>query len=106
MAKGKYKYNINHYISLLPREVTIADIVSIMEKEGISQDSFYRDRNIAFGSDQSIPADRFFIYADLFECTLGNMLAGDRKPIPSIRARILKSQLQTVSRQKLKNYLS
>lgn len=102
MASRKFKYNINHQISLLPREVAISDIIDILHKEGISQDSFYRDRNITLGSDQSIPSDRLFIYADLFECSVSDLLAANRKPVDSIRVRLLKKS----SPVKVKNYLS
>lgn len=63
----KFKYNINHQISLLPRSIGIEEIVRIVEKEhGISRSTFNRDRNTDIGDDSSIPSERLDVYAGLF----------------------------------------
>lgn len=66
---SKFKYNLNHQISLQPRSISIRDIEVLVEKQGISRSTFIRDRNIRLDSTQSIPSDRLDLYAKLFECT-------------------------------------
>lgn len=71
VMKQKFKYNINHYISIQPRAITVAKIEDILEKEhGISRSTFQRDRSMALDSEQSIPSDRLDIYAALFSVTV------------------------------------
>jgi hypothetical protein len=70
MNKSKFKYNINHYISLLPREISIGNIEEVLLKShGITRDAFYRDRNILISEPSSIPTDRLDAYAILFGCS-------------------------------------
>lgn len=69
----KLKYNLNHKISLLPRGIYIEDIITLLEKHGISRDMFYRDRKIEAGSDQSIPSDRLDAYALVLGCTADDL---------------------------------
>lgn len=72
--KQKFKYNINHYISIQPREITISKIEDILENEhSISRSTFLRDRSMPLNSDQSIPSDRLDIYAALFGVTLDEL---------------------------------
>lgn len=99
--KMKYKYTLNDQINSLPREIKISDILKILEKEGISQDSFYRDRNIRQGSDQSIPTDRLFIYADLFDCDVHDLFPRNKRT--SIRTRLARvAEKYSVKRTGLK----
>jgi hypothetical protein len=66
MAEIKLKYNINYQIGLLPREVSIGEIVSSLEKAGINRDAFYRDRSIGISDEQDIPGERLLIYSKFF----------------------------------------
>lgn len=90
MAFVKYKYNINQQISLLPRHILIRDIERLLEKEGISRDTFYRDRNLNPKSETSIPTDRLQKYANLFECSLDDLITTQVKKGKSIREQLLK----------------
>jgi hypothetical protein len=67
MSKPKFKYHINHHISLLPRAMSIGMLQSILKKDhGIARVTFYRDRNMLIDDPSSIPSDRLDIYAALF----------------------------------------
>lgn len=69
-SSKKFKYNINHYISLLPRHISIGSIERILAADhGISRDTFYRDRSLLPGDDASIPSERLDIYAGLLNVT-------------------------------------
>lgn len=71
----KYKFNINHFISLTqPREKTIDDIASDLEGLGIVKRTFYRDRVIMFGDDTDIPSIRLSTYAKYFGVDVNQML--------------------------------
>lgn len=70
----KFKYNINHFISIQPREITVASIEHILEKEhGISKSTFLRDRMMPLDAETSIPSDRLDIYAALFSITVAEL---------------------------------
>lgn len=70
MSTKKFKYNINHHISLLPREISIGNIEEVLLKSyGITRDAFYRDRNFLISEPGSIPTDRLDAYAILFGVT-------------------------------------
>jgi len=74
MAKSKFKYNINHSISLLPRDISIGDVEEVLLKNySITRDAFYRDRNLLIGDSSSIPTDRLDAYAILFGCTTDDL---------------------------------
>lgn len=63
----KFKYNINHQISLLPRQISIENVAELLEQEhGISKSTFNRDRFLTIGDSTSIPVDRLDVYAALF----------------------------------------
>lgn len=72
--KQKFKYKINHYISVQPREITVSKIEEILMKEhGISRSTFQRDRSMPVNSEQSIPSDRLDVYAQLFGITVDEL---------------------------------
>lgn len=70
----KSKYNLNYQLGLLPRTFKIKNLVAHLKESGITQDEFYRDRLIEFGSEKSISADRLFIYAKVFDCTIDDLV--------------------------------
>jgi len=72
-AKSKYKYALNDELDKLPRHTTINDILIHLKKYGITKDKFYWDREIPFDSLSSIPEDRLFIYADVFDCEVSDL---------------------------------
>jgi hypothetical protein len=91
MTKPKYKYNINHHISLLPRAISIAQFEEILRKDhGITRDSFYRDRNIQLSSDTSIPSDRLEVYAGLFGVSVDELKNYEVKKIKPLAERRIK----------------
>jgi hypothetical protein len=71
--KPKYKYNLNHQIGLLPKNVPIGKIVEHLLNSNITKDEFYRDRAIPFGSPKSISHDRLMVYAQVFECSIEDL---------------------------------
>ena len=87
--KPKYKYAINEQLGMLPRNMTIADVTDHLKKNGITRDSFYRDREILYGAESSIPSDRLFIYAKVFDCPVQDLLNQEIKA-KSIRQKNLK----------------
>lgn len=70
----KFKYAINEQIGMLPRNMTINELIDYLEKVGINRNAFYRDRDIRFGSESSIPSDRLFIYAKVFDCPVDDLI--------------------------------
>ncbi len=97
MAATKFKYNINHQISLQPRQVSIGAIEKILAKEhGISRDAFYRDRNLTLADTFSIPSDRMDIYAALFNCTVDDLKNFTSKKIKPLADRKLSKTQKAV----------
>lgn len=96
-TKPKYKYALNAELAKLPRSTSINDVIKHLAKYGITRDEFYRDREIAFGSDSSIPSDRLFIYAQVLDCMVDDLMNQQPKA-QSIR--------QTNSRTKTNSPLS
>lgn len=88
--KPSRKYGIIDQVNMLDRKITISDLLAHLSKQGISRDEFYADRNIAYGSDKSIPSDRLFKYAQVFDCSVEDLLNEDIKAT-SIRQQRLKS---------------
>lgn len=70
----KYKFNINHYISLTGDSVKMNTIIKDLEKRGILARTFFRDRSILITSEEDIPTKRLMIYADYFEVGLRSIL--------------------------------
>lgn len=71
----KYKFNINHYISLTqPREKSIDHIATELETLGINKRTFYRDRVIMINDKVDVPSYRLIIYAKYFGVTVTKML--------------------------------
>ena len=97
----KFKYAINHYLNLIPREVSMGDILKILEKHGVNKITFYRDRNLTIKSESSIPSDRLVIYSKLFECSIDDLLNSEVS-IKSIHQELLSKK----SSKKLKHGLS
>lgn len=66
----KWKYNLNHQLSILPKMISISDAEEHLEKEyGISRDTFYHDRMIKLENVEFIPSNRIDIYCTVFNCT-------------------------------------
>lgn len=91
MAKtAKFKYNLNHQISLLPRNKTIEMIVADLDKEGIKERTFFRDRSIELGEKTDIPSSRLLIYSKYFDVSLNELFNYD-KEVNSVNERQLDS---------------
>lgn len=66
----KWKYNLNHQLSILPKMISIPDAEEYLEKEyGISRDTFYHDRMIELKNVEFIPSNRIDIYCTVFNCS-------------------------------------
>lgn len=85
----KYKYALNEQISMLPKSMKTAEVVEHLKENKVTYDEFYRDRKIPYGSESSIPSDRLFIYAKVFDCPVADLLNHEIKA-KSIRQKNLK----------------
>lgn len=64
MFPSKFKYQINHYLSIQPGYVTVDGIRKLLEaRYGISQATFNRDRFLYPDDPEEIPQERLEIYA-------------------------------------------
>jgi hypothetical protein len=99
--RPKYKYGINHQLTLLPRTVKVDDVVDHLEKDGITRSEFYWDRSIAFGSDKSISSDRLLIYCKVFDCTISDLINHEVKAT-SIREKYLAGPARTKLKSSLR----
>ena len=95
-SKPNYKYAINDQMALLPRSWKVKDVITHLEKEGITRNEFYADRDIPFGSEKSISSDRLLIYTQVFECSIEDLMNHtiDAKPIRAIVREKSKSGLR------------
>ncbi len=63
----RYKYQLNHLLSLLPTGIypeTITASIEVLHQ--IDVQVFHRDRFIGIGDTEEIPDERLRIYADVF----------------------------------------
>jgi hypothetical protein len=80
---SKYKYLINHRLSLLPKGLYPDNIVELLEKDyGIRESDFDRDRFLEPSDSTEIPADRLMVYANLFKVQMEELFAGKRVAFP------------------------
>lgn len=64
MATSKFKYQINHYLSIQPGYVSVEGIRKLLEaRYGISQATFNHDRFLYPDDPEEIPQERLEIYA-------------------------------------------
>lgn len=102
MAEVKYKYNINRFIEKLPKSKNTEWIVAELEKEGIKERTFFRDKVIEVGDNSDIPSERLLIYAKFFDVTLDELFnytvkvkpADVRKPSPTMEKVIQRTGLK------------
>lgn len=79
MPLVKFKYNINHHISLLPRELTAMEVGRTLESQyGISQSVFDADRFMPPGSSTRIPGRRLRAYAHVLRCPVKSLMNSDK----------------------------
>lgn len=74
MAQVQYKYNLNHRFSLLPRSITLEQLIAHLEKCGISERTFYRDRSMVAGEISDMTVERLMKYAQVFNCQLQELI--------------------------------
>jgi hypothetical protein len=64
MSPSRFKYQINHYLSIQPGYVSIEGVRKLLEaRYGISQATFNRDRFLYPDDPEEIPQERLEIYA-------------------------------------------
>lgn len=64
MAPSKFKYQINHYLSIQPGYVSVDGIRKLLEaRYGISQATFNHDRFLYPDDPEEVPQERLEIYA-------------------------------------------
>jgi len=68
------KYKLDAFINKLPRTVSVKALCTTLDKKGVSRDTFFRDRRIEAKSEKSISEKRLSIYAQLFKCTIDDLL--------------------------------
>lgn len=73
-TRHKFKYALNEQVGMLPRNMNINQLIDHLARHGISRNEFYADRKIPFGSESSIPSDRLFIYASVFDVPVTDLL--------------------------------
>jgi hypothetical protein len=70
-----FKYNINHYLSLLPHYIKADDIQKRLSEEyEIPSSQFSQDKNIESGSQQSISSWRLECYARVLDVPVERLL--------------------------------
>lgn len=70
MSPSKFKYQINHYLSIQPGYVSVDGIRKLLEaRYGISQATFNRDRFLYPDDPEEIPKERLEIYAAVLHIT-------------------------------------
>ncbi|MFO0415206.1 MAG: hypothetical protein ACK52I_28460 [Pseudomonadota bacterium] len=75
---AKLKYKIKEKIDALPRSVKIKTLVERLEKNGISERTFYRDMQIKLDSKSSIPLDRMLVYSKLFNIDVDKLVTNPK----------------------------
>ncbi len=74
MSPSKFKYQINHYLSIQPGYVSIEGIRKLLEaRYGISQATFNRDRFLYPDDPEEIPQERLRIYAEVLHVSPGQL---------------------------------
>ncbi|MFN8336649.1 MAG: hypothetical protein U0U09_16080 [Cyclobacteriaceae bacterium] len=67
----RFKYQINHYLSLQPGHIAVDDVRKLLEaRYGIAQEVFNNDRFIAQEDEREIPKERLEIYARVLNVSL------------------------------------
>ena len=75
----RYKYKLNHLLSLLPEGIYPEYISAYLEiHKGIVYDVFEDDRRIKYGSEEEIPKERLKIYSDLFKVSEEDLLSSNK----------------------------
>lgn len=78
----KHKYKLNDMLSKLPRAKAIKAVIQDMEKEGISERAFFRDRAILVNDGADIPSNRLMIYAKYFNVAIEQLYNYDTNVKP------------------------
>jgi hypothetical protein len=66
--KDPFKYRINHFLDLLPKELSASEFARLLELDyRIRRKDFERDRALRMSESREIPADRIKIYAFMFQ---------------------------------------
>lgn len=88
--KPEYKYRLIDIVqNELPKALSRGEVLlAHLEASGISKDQYYADRKIPYGSKTSIPSDRLFAYAQVFDCSAESLL-NQRVKAASIRSKKL-----------------
>lgn len=75
MSPSKFKYQINHYLSIQPGYVSIDGIRKLLEaRYGISQATFNRDRFLYPDDPEEIPQERLDIYAAVLHVSTDQLM--------------------------------
>lgn len=70
----RFKYQINHFLSIQPRHITVDDVRRLLEKQyGISQEIFNRDRFIMVSDPTEVPEERLNIYAFVLHVSISQL---------------------------------
>ena len=70
----RYKYQINHFLSIQPRHISVDDVGKLLEKQhGIMQETFNRDRFITVSDSTEVPEERLNIYAVVLHVSISQL---------------------------------
>lgn len=88
MAKMTYKFQINHFIEKLPKAQTMERIVAALDKVGIPERTFYRDRSLKAGQPGDIPSERLMKYAKFFDISIEELFNNDVQVKPIAKKKV------------------
>ena len=71
----KFKYQINHFVSIQPQHITIEKLATRLRMEhSIPSHIFDRDRRSQDGESHEIPEERLKIYAQLLDVSVRDLV--------------------------------
>jgi len=89
----KLKYRIQEIEDQLPKLIKTSDIIGSLKDNGVSYNTYNRDKKISVKDAMSIPHDRLQIYAGLFNCDVNDLINNIIKTKPIVNAKNLTKKL-------------
>lgn len=83
--KPKYKYNLIQVYKDQHKSFNRKTLIAKLEKVGISERTFYRHGSILLKSDQDITVDQLIKYAEIFDCSVDQLINRDSKQSKKIK---------------------
>ena len=71
----KFKYQLNHFVSIQPREISIDSLANkLLKDHKIPPHVFDQDRRIPDGESREIPEERLKVYAQLLGVSVKSLV--------------------------------